>query len=45
MKEKQKKTATANETNYTLVRYTFCNLWPEKWNSDLEAPQPTQGEF
>jgi len=43
-KEKQKKTALANKTNYTLVWYTFYNLRPgNRVGPILTVPEPTQG--
>jgi len=43
-KEKQKKAALANKTNYILVWYAFYDLRPGKTSDPiLTAAEPTQG--
>jgi len=42
-KEKQKKTALANKTNYILVWYAFYDLWPgNRADPILTALEPAQ---
>jgi len=42
-KEKQKQTALANKTNYTLIYYTIYDLRPVNWAGPVfTAPEPLQ---